>query len=123
MNRLNSPLKGADLEKRRQWLLQKRAELRSGLNTSKQDLADMKALKDGEDNGLVNEEIASNQSVTLDQVGDALDRILDKRYGVCEGCGDKIPAMRMDALPFATRCIHCQREEEREQLRAVLQNK
>ncbi len=26
----------------------------------------------------------------------------------CEDCGDTIPAERLAAAPFATRCLHCQ---------------
>jgi DnaK suppressor protein len=29
-------------------------------------------------------------------------------YGVCATCGDPIPAERLEALPWATRCIACQ---------------
>ena len=34
-------------------------------------------------------------------------------YGVCEVCSKKIPMARLDALPYATMCIECQREIER----------
>lgn len=29
------------------------------------------------------------------------------RYGVCDGCGRLIAADRLEALPWATRCIDC----------------
>jgi RNA polymerase-binding transcription factor DksA len=29
------------------------------------------------------------------------------RYGICEDCGDTIPAPRMHALPYTTRCVGC----------------
>jgi DnaK suppressor protein len=35
------------------------------------------------------------------------------QYGVCEGCGCSIPMARLNALPYATHCINCQREQER----------
>lgn len=34
-------------------------------------------------------------------------------YGVCEDCGLKISAERLEFLPEATRCISCQAREER----------
>jgi DnaK suppressor protein len=34
-------------------------------------------------------------------------------YGACEVCSKKIPMARLDALPYATMCIECQRELER----------
>jgi DnaK suppressor protein len=35
------------------------------------------------------------------------------KYGSCEYCGGKIPMARLNALPYATMCIECQREAER----------
>jgi len=34
-------------------------------------------------------------------------------YGLCEGCGCKIPIGRLNALPYTTLCITCQREMEK----------
>jgi DnaK suppressor protein len=36
------------------------------------------------------------------------------QYGACEGCGTNIPMARLNALPYATYCINCQREAERQ---------
>ena len=33
-------------------------------------------------------------------------------YGVCEGCSGAIPIARLNALPYATLCIECQRAAE-----------
>jgi DnaK suppressor protein len=41
-----------------------------------------------------------------------LERIRSGSYGRCEGCGGKIPKPRLEALPYATLCINCQREME-----------
>jgi DnaK suppressor protein len=35
-------------------------------------------------------------------------------FGVCEGCATAIPLARLNALPYATHCIKCQREQERQ---------
>jgi phage/conjugal plasmid C-4 type zinc finger TraR family protein len=35
-------------------------------------------------------------------------------YGVCEDCGQKISAERLEFLPEATRCVTCQARQERE---------
>jgi DnaK suppressor protein len=40
-------------------------------------------------------------------------RIAAGNYGRCQHCGGKIPAARLDALPYADRCIDCQRQIER----------
>lgn len=30
------------------------------------------------------------------------------RYGLCEVCGKRIAAKRLEALPYATRCVNCE---------------
>ncbi len=44
----------------------------------------------------------------------ALDRIEDGRYGVCLNCGVEIARGRLTALPWATCCIGCQEEIDRQ---------
>lgn len=41
------------------------------------------------------------------EVDNALARVDAGTYGVCEVCGRDIPAGRIEARPFATRCIDC----------------
>lgn len=38
---------------------------------------------------------------------EALERSASGGYGVCEGCGQPIPAERLAARPFATTCVSC----------------
>ena len=49
----------------------------------------------------------------LVEIDAALDRVEAGTYGVCEGCNCKIPLARLNALPYATYCIQCQRESEK----------
>jgi RNA polymerase-binding protein DksA len=53
----------------------------------------------------------------LHRIDDAMQRLLDGRYGQCEDCDVKIPMARLLAEPTATRCIQCQ--ERYEQTHAV----
>jgi DnaK suppressor protein len=41
----------------------------------------------------------------LDEVRRARRRVADGTYGVCEVCGEPIPAGRLEARPWANRCI------------------
>jgi DnaK suppressor protein len=63
-----------------------------------------------------NEEISSQlveiESRVLGQIDHALYRIAQGLYGRCELCGRRIPSSRLSALPYASRCIDCQRESE-----------
>ena len=51
----------------------------------------------------------------LAQIDDALDRIEENTYGLCEECGVKIPKARLKVLPFAIFCVECQEKNEREE--------
>lgn len=57
-------------------------------------------------------QLAELEARELRQVERALLRLKQGRYGKCEGCGCSIPVARLDALPFSTLCIKCQREAE-----------
>jgi DnaK suppressor protein len=46
-----------------------------------------------------------NLQVLLDQVRAALRRLDEGGYGSCEVCGEAIPQARLEARPWATRCI------------------
>ena len=47
------------------------------------------------------------------EVDSALARVDDGSYGTCESCGRDIPAARLEARPFARRCVSCAAKEER----------
>lgn len=49
------------------------------------------------------------------RIEDALQRIAEGTYGVCEECGESIRFERLKVQPAAARCIDCQREYERSQ--------
>ena len=49
----------------------------------------------------------------LAQIDSALSRIEDGTFGKCTNCGKPIPEERLEARPWATLCIDCQREAER----------
>ena len=41
----------------------------------------------------------------------------DEDFGICEDCGQRIPEERLFIVPEATRCVPCQQEEEKWELR------
>ncbi len=57
--------------------------------------------------------IASGESQWLDQIADALKRIEDGTFGICEGCHESIPKKRLEAFPSARYCVECQSKLER----------
>lgn len=61
----------------------------------------------------ISSQLAEVESRELASIENALERMKAGTYGVCEVCNGKIPMARLDALPYATMCIACQRELER----------
>ena len=49
------------------------------------------------------------------KIKDALNRIEDGTFGICELCGEPIDHKRLEARPVTTLCIDCKIEQEREE--------
>lgn len=106
----------------RQVLVKRRDALRKALAGDLSLLRELKAQASGDvvDAALdsVQDEISSQlaevESRELARIEYALERMRNGQYGVCEGCGNGIPMARLNALPYATYCIVCQREAERQ---------
>lgn len=60
----------------------------------------------------ISSQLAEVESRELANIERALVRIKNGSYGECEGCGNRIPLARLNALPYATSCIECQRAAE-----------
>jgi DnaK suppressor protein len=62
-------------------------------------------------------QLAELDARELSQIEGALARLAQGTYGVCEGasedCQKRIPVARLNALPYTTWCIHCEREMEK----------
>jgi DnaK suppressor protein len=61
----------------------------------------------------INSQLAEVESRELASIENALERMRVGHFGVCEGCAERIPMARLNALPYATLCIECQRESEK----------
>ena len=46
-----------------------------------------------------------SMSLVPDEIDNALQRIVDKTYGICEGTGKPIPKARLEAQPWARYCV------------------
>jgi RNA polymerase-binding protein DksA len=56
--------------------------------------------------------LGENSENVLQAIERALTKIEDGGFGTCESCGRPIAEDRLAAIPWATRCIDCQRREE-----------
>jgi len=101
-------------------LTSRRDELRRRLGGELKDLRNFKSNDTGDsadaafDSGSeeVSSQLAALEARELSQIERALARLKQGNFGVCEGCQKKIPVSRLNALPFSTTCIECQREME-----------
>ena len=48
----------------------------------------------------------------LESIEHALHAARSGRYGICEGCGERIDPARLEIIPQATLCLKCQRQFE-----------
>lgn len=100
------------LEDRRKELQQKLRSLRETLP------AEVAEVKDPEEQSVadfvqdVDFALMEMKSATLAKIDDALRRLDQGGYGVCDECGREIAAARLKAVPFADLCRDCQEQEE-----------
>ena len=53
------------------------------------------------------EALAAKLRDTLGEVQQALDKLGEGTYGACEGCGQPIDPVRLEAMPATRYCINC----------------
>jgi len=51
----------------------------------------------------------------LAKIDEAIEKIDNGTYGVCETCGEEINLRRLEARPVTTMCIECKTEQEEEE--------
>ena len=85
-------------------LSQSRSESAGDLSIMPLHMADI-----GTDNFEQEQTLSFIQSdhATLTLIEEALVRIKDGTYGICEDCGAVIPKVRLNVLPYTASCVHC----------------
>lgn len=56
--------------------------------------------------------IRDRERKLLAKIEEALERIEDGTYGICEACGEGISVERLRARPVTTLCIECKSDQE-----------
>jgi len=51
--------------------------------------------------------LLQNEERALEEIADALERLHQGTYGLCEECRQEIPKPRLHALPYARHCVAC----------------
>ncbi len=57
--------------------------------------------------------LADNEQKLLGRIDDALDKIEEGKYGLCDACEKKISKVRLKAVPYAELCVPCQEKQEK----------
>jgi DnaK suppressor protein len=58
--------------------------------------------------------LTSRDKEKLQAINEALEKIREGGYGICEECGDKIGMGRLKVMPLAKYCVSCQSKLEKE---------
>lgn len=105
----------ANLEDTKEKLL---AEMSSAMRAeregSKDEGMDAYDLASEERDREINFILSDRERTKIGAIEDALDRIGEGSYGICESCGLEIGEERLEALPFTRLCRDCQQDQERE---------
>lgn len=111
----------SSLDKMREVLLVRREALKKALEGDLSLLTELReqtsgdvidfALDSAQDE--ISSQLAEVESRELANIEKALEKMRDGSYGKCEACEKDIPMARLQALPYATLCINCQREVEK----------
>ncbi len=65
------------------------------------------------DDELVLRAQSSSRHWLLGEIEDAIQRLAAGGFGVCEDCQVEIPSGRLETIPYARRCVTCQRTSVR----------
>ncbi len=55
----------------------------------------------------------------ITKIREALEKIEEGTFGICERCGDEISDKRLEARPVTTLCIKCKEEQEHLEKRGI----
>lgn len=108
-----------ELDEFKEMLLTIRERLTGKISSVKSDaLVKTEDINDGEDGtDMFTREfmlqLAGSDQEALYEIDDALRRVEDKTYGICETCFHPIAKERLKALPFTKECIKCRAMREK----------
>lgn len=105
------------LQARRQELLDEAGRTVGGMTDSKENFPDPTDRASLESNRNAMLRIRDRERKLLTKIDDALTRIEDESYGLCESCGGPIGLNRLKARPVTTLCIDCKSDQESQERR------
>jgi DnaK suppressor protein len=101
-------------EMRRQVLREMNDDLKEGREGAKDEGMDTYDLASEERDREISFILTDRDRDKLQAIQEAIERIDDGSYGICESCESEIAEGRLEALPFTRLCVNCQAEREKE---------
>ena len=106
-----------ELETQKAALLAEAGEIISGgLNPGTENFPDLSDQASAEIDQNFTIRLKEREQKLLKKIDEALDRIGEGTFGVCENCGGEISPKRLKARPVTTLCISCKTEQEKEEM-------
>ncbi len=90
------------------------SELKAEREGNKDEGMDTYDLASEERDREINFILSDRERMKIKQIDDAIERLDDHTYGICESCGLEIAEERLNAMPFTRLCRDCQQDMERE---------
>ncbi len=102
------------LEMKNKLLSEIETESRAEREGNKDEGMDTYDLASEERDREINVILSDRERQKIQQIDDALERLEESTYGVCESCGLEVAEERLLAMPFTRLCHDCQQEQEKE---------
>lgn len=102
------------LEMRRQVLREMSEDLKQGREGAKDEGMDTYDLASEERDREISFLLTDRERDKVQAIQEALERVEEGTYGMCESCEAEISEGRLTALPFTRMCVNCQAEHEKE---------
>ena len=102
---------------KRSLMKEMRGRVRGETEGSKDEGRDTYDLASDERDREINFILNDREREKLHAIDEALQRISEKTYGLCESCEGEIQLGRLKVLPFTRLCVRCQEENEKESKR------
>ena len=105
------------LNERKEELLGEASRTANGMGEGREQFPDPSDRASLEGNRNLTLRIRDRERKLVTKIDEALGRIDDGTYGICEECGEQIGVERLKARPVTTLCIICKAEQEADERR------
>lgn len=93
------------------WLVRVRSQLTATRDAHAAQLHDLAAQTPDPAEADAHAALLAATRQSLADATEALRRLDEGRYGICESCGKRIPTERLEILPHARFCVPCQQRK------------